>query len=57
MYQIKNYYIGLLSEDITIANGFLRNKKLISMNEIPKEIHELILEDYKEIVANKQLIE
>jgi 5'-3' exonuclease len=46
----------LLSEDITIANGFLRNKKLISMNEIPQDIHNLIIDEYKETLNNSKEI-
>lgn len=36
---------SLLTEDITIADSFLRNKKLISMNEIPIDIHKLIISE------------
>lgn len=35
----------LLKEDITIANSFLRNKRLISMQEIPQDIYNLIVEE------------
>lgn len=43
----------LLSEDVTIANGFLRNKKLISMEEIPQKIHELIISEYLDNISEK----
>ena len=42
----RNELKKLLKEDITIADSFLRNKRLISMQEIPKEIHTLILEEF-----------
>lgn len=44
--QDKKQLKQLLNEDITIADSFLRNKKLISMKEIPKEIHDLIITEY-----------
>jgi hypothetical protein len=37
---------SLLKEDITIADSFLRNKRLISMQEIPQDVTNLILEEY-----------
>lgn len=36
----------LLNEDLTITNSFIRNKKLISMREIPQDVHNIILEEY-----------
>lgn len=39
----------LLKEDAEIANGFKRNKLLISMNEIPKYISDLIIENFKSL--------
>jgi 5'-3' exonuclease len=39
----------LLKEDTEIANGFKRNKLLISMNEIPKYISDLIIENFKSL--------
>jgi 5'-3' exonuclease len=47
--QDKNLLKSLLSEDITVADGFMRNKRLISMNEIPKQVCELILEQYESV--------
>jgi hypothetical protein len=44
--QDKELLKALLKEDITVADGFLRNKRLIAMSEIPKDIHNLILEEY-----------
>ena len=38
---------SLLKEDITIADSFLRNKRLISMQEIPTDVSNLILEEYQ----------
>ncbi len=40
----RNKLKQLLKEDITIVDSFKRNKQLISMNEIPETVHELILE-------------
>lgn len=41
----------LLSEDLSIAKTFQRNKKLISMKLIPNEIEELIVDDIKTILS------
>lgn len=41
----------LLSEDLSIAKTFQRNKKLISMKSIPNEIEELIVDDIKSILS------
>lgn len=38
----------LLQQDKTIADSFLRNKKLISFKEIPLHLNELVLEIYKQ---------
>lgn len=37
----------LLLEDSIAREQFTKNKKLISMNEIPKEVEEMILENYE----------
>lgn len=37
----------LIKDDINIAKAFKRNKKLISLNEIPESVENLILEDLK----------
>ncbi len=37
----------LLLEDTIIRDSFIRNKKLISMNEIPNDVKNLILENYE----------
>lgn len=37
----------LLAEDLSIAKTFKRNKELISMNEIPKAVEELIVEEIR----------
>lgn len=46
----------LLSEDITVADSFMRNKKLISMKEIPQKIHDIILEEYKNGLKEDKVI-
>ena len=46
----------LLKEDITNYDNFARNKKLISMNEIPEYIHELILTEYKNKINNNNIL-
>jgi hypothetical protein len=43
----KNNLKSLLKEDITIADSFLRNKRLISMQEIPADVSNLILEEFQ----------
>jgi hypothetical protein len=43
----KNNLKSLLKEDITIADSFLRNKRLISMQEIPMDVSNLILEEFQ----------
>ena len=35
----------MLQEDINIAKAFKRNKELISLENIPKEVENLIIED------------
>ena len=45
--QDKELLKALLKEDITIADSFLRNKRLISMQEIPTDVSNLILEEYQ----------
>ena len=45
--QDKNELKKLLSEDINTAKAFKRNKKLISLKEIPDEVESLILEELK----------
>jgi 5'-3' exonuclease len=52
----KNKLKALLKEDITIFDNFARNKKLISMNEIPQHIHELILEEYNTAINKDKII-
>lgn len=42
----RNLLKETLSEDKTISDSFLRNKQLISMNEIPTDICNMILEEY-----------
>ena len=37
----------LLAEDLSIAKTFKRNKELISMNEIPTAVEELIVEEIR----------
>jgi hypothetical protein len=44
---------SLLKEDITIADSFLRNKRLISMQEIPQDVINLILEEYTNQLGEK----
>jgi 5'-3' exonuclease len=44
----RNLLKQLLKEDITIADSFKRNKRLIAMSEIPQEIHTLVLEEYQQ---------
>ena len=38
----------LLKEDALCCESFKRNKQLISMNEIPRAVHDLILEEYNQ---------
>lgn len=45
----KSLLIELLKSDITIANSFKRNKQLIAMSEIPKEVQELIVEEIQQL--------
>lgn len=45
--QNKDELKKLLAEDINTAKAFKRNKKLISLNEIPNEVENLILEELK----------
>lgn len=52
MIEDKNTLKTLLKEDITIADSFLRNKRLISMNEIPKDVSNLILEEFTNQMDN-----
>ena len=42
---------NLLKEDVEIANGFKRNKILISMNEIPDYISESIIENIEKALS------
>ena len=42
---------SLLKEDILVADSFARNKKLISMQEIPKQVHKLIVEEYNQTLS------
>jgi hypothetical protein len=49
----KNALKSLLKEDITIADSFLRNKRLISMQEIPQDVINLILEEYTNQLGEK----
>ena len=43
----------LLLEDSIAREQFAKNKKLISMNEIPKEVEEMILENYENELMKK----
>ena len=45
--QNKDELKKLLTEDINIAKAFKRNKKLISLSEIPNEVESLILDELK----------
>lgn len=45
----------LLTEDETVKEAFLRNKKLISMNMIPKELQELIVENIEEEFSSSKV--
>lgn len=54
--QDKTMLKQLLSEDITVADSFMRNKKLISMKEIPQKIHDIILEEYKNGLKEDRVI-
>lgn len=45
----RNLLKNLLKEDITIVDSFKRNKQLISMNEIPLDVHKLILEQLNDL--------
>ena len=45
--QNKDELKKILTEDINIAKAFKRNKKLISLSEIPNEVEELILNELK----------
>lgn len=45
----KNLLIDLLKSDITIANSFKRNKQLISMNQIPSGVTQLIIEEIQQV--------
>ena len=45
--QDKEALKNLLKEDITITDSFIRNKKLISMKEIPQPVHDLIINEYQ----------
>lgn len=45
--QDKETLKSLLKDDINIAKAFKRNKKLISLNEIPEAVESLIMEDLK----------
>ena len=46
--QDKNLLKDLLNEDQTIYDSFMRNKQLISMNEIPVDVINMITEEYEE---------
>lgn len=54
--QDKNLLKAVLSEDQTIYDSFIRNKQLISMNEIPKDIINMITEEYEEEKAKLNVI-
>lgn len=45
--QDKESLRNLLKDDINIAKAFKRNKKLISLSEIPESVENLIMEDLK----------
>ena len=45
--QDRNSLISLLKKDNVARDGFKRNKQLISMNEIPEKIYNLIIEEYQ----------
>lgn len=45
---------NLLKQDKTIADSFLRNKKLISFKEIPSYLNDLVLETYKQSEENEE---
>lgn len=44
---------ALLNEDVNILKSFKRNRDLISMNEIPKNIASLIIENFNEARAKR----
>ena len=47
----------LLNEDSSIVASFKRNKTLISMNEIPEYVTNLIMENFNESLANRSIKE
>lgn len=51
----KNKLKKLLTEDKITAQAFARNKKLIAMSEIPKQVKDLILEVTKQQLELKEL--
>ncbi len=46
----------MLIEDSLVRESFSRNKRLISMNEIPGEVAEMILESYNRALENRSVI-
>ena len=46
----------MLIEDSLARESFSRNKRLISMNEIPIEVSEMILENYNHALENRSVI-
>ena len=52
--QDKENLKALLKEDINIAKAFKRNKKLISLNEIPESVQNLIIDDLKSEVFKEE---
>lgn len=49
----KNKLKKILIEDSVARESFARNKRLISMNEIPKDVENLILESYDYALSNR----
>lgn len=52
----RNKLKKLLVEDSIARESFSRNKRLISMNEIPSEVEEMILESYNHELENRGII-